>query len=294
MNELKLIKGCGRTGNFIICLLNAILYAEKNNCHKINFSGIHWSPSPSINERLLTDFFKELEIVISKEVEMKEEKIIEIKTERFYRRVHLDFSERIKYVKKYIAPIIKLNPQKIGDNDLVIHLRSGDIMVSGNSDMIQPPLEFYIKVIECKKWDKIYVITERDPLNPIYNVLVEKYDVITFIDDGRDKMNGYNFKKDFDTLIGAKHYVPCQSSLCPFVIQISESIKNVYVPSYYFIALSAPNNWWTQSLYRKKGEVKIDDINFVIYDYDRYIKERNKMYMYINKENKELLLNYKS
>ena len=300
MKEIKLIKGCGRTGNFIICLLNAIVYAIKNNYDVIDFSNIHWSPSPSISNTILNSFFKEYRIILSETskqdeaLENNKKNIFEISVDRFYRTIPLMFEERITYVNKYISPLMKLTPQKIGNNDLVIHLRSGDIIVSGNSDMIQPPLEFYIKVIESRKWNKIYLITERKPLNPIFNALLDRYDVITFIDDNRGKQNGYNFKKDFDYLIGATHYVPCQSSLCPFIIQVSKTIKQVYVPSYYFILLNAPFNWWTKTLYKKKNMVKINDIQFNIYDYDKYINSKKMMYIYKDKENKELLINYKS
>jgi hypothetical protein len=68
----------------------------------------------------------------------------------------------------------------------------------------------------------------------------------------------------------------------------------VYVPSYYFILLNAPFNWWTKTLYKKKNMVKINDIQFNIYDYDKYINSKKMMYIYKDKENKELLINYKS
>lgn len=294
MKELKLIKGCGRTGNFIICLLCAICHAKKYGFEKIDFSNVHWSPNPSISKKIISDFFKELEIIISKESNSNNT-VSEFSVDKFYRTIPLTFSERIEVVKKYIKPIMNINPQKIGDNDLVIHLRSGDIMVAGNMDMIQPPLEFYIKVIELRKWDKIYVITERVPLNPIYDVLKENYkNVITFVEDKRDRTNGYNFKKDFDYLIAATHYVPCQSSLCPFIIQISETIKNVYVPSYYFNSLNSTYNWWTKSLFKKKTNLVINDIHFTIYDYDKYLNSDRDMYRYSLPENKDRLLKYKS
>ena len=63
MKELKLIKGCGRTGNFIICLLCAICHAKKYGFEKIDFSNVHWSPNPSISKKIISDFFKELEII---------------------------------------------------------------------------------------------------------------------------------------------------------------------------------------------------------------------------------------
>ena len=95
-------------------------------------------------------------------------------------------------------------------------------------------------------------------------------------------------------MIGAKHYVPCQSSLCPFIIQISDTIKNVYVPSYYFITLNSTFNWWTKSLFKKINTFYIRDIKFVVYDYDKYVKSDKEMYRYNIPENKERLLNYNS
>ena len=294
MKELKLIKGCGRTGNFIICLLYAITYAKKHGFEKINFSNIHWSPNPSISKKIINDFFNKLEIIISKESNSNNT-ITEFTVDKFYRMVPLTFEERIDMINQYIKPVMNINPQVIGDNDLVIHLRSGDIMVGGNPEMIQPPLEFYIKVIESNNWDKIYVVTEREPLNPIYNVLKERYEnVITFVEDKRNRDNGYNFKKDFDYMVGAKHYVPCQSSLCPFIIQVSNTIKNVYIPSYYFIFLNSTQNWWTKSLFKKKNTFYIKDIKFVVYDYDKYVNSGKEMYRYNIPENKKRLLNYNS
>ena len=200
MKELKLIKGCGRTGNFIICLLNAIVYAKRLKLDQVNFSSIHWSPNPTINKTLLNDFFKEY-IIKLKDVDTdnkhNKDTIIEVSLDKLYKSVSLNFKERMLYIQEYVKPIMKISPKLLGDNDLVIHLRSGDIMVGGHMEMIQPPLEFYEKIIDCQKWDKIYVITERKPLNPIFDYLVDKYQVIQWIEDGRNKKNGFNFKKDF-------------------------------------------------------------------------------------------------
>lgn len=296
MKELKLIKGCGRTGNFIICLLNGILLAEKRKMEQLDFSCIHWSSSPEINKTLLNDFFKEFVIKINEQHKNENEnkEIVQLSLDRLYRQIGLNFKERITYVQKYIKPIMKISPKILGDKDLLIHLRSGDIMVGGNPEMIQPPLEFYEKVIESGSWNDIYVITERDPMNPLFPILVEKYNAIQWLNDGRTKKNGYNFKKDFDYLIGAKHYVPCQSSLCPFVIQLSDTIKNVYVPSYFFNRLNATMNWWTKTLFKKKHDLMINDIQFHIYDYDKYGEYRTGMYQYCKRENKDLLINYRS
>lgn len=295
MKELQLIKGGGRTGNFIICLMNAILYSKRNHYDIIDFSKITLSPSPDINTKIMNDFFKKTNIIITKEnINDEIVEITQLFFTRLYKTIPLTFEERIELVHHYIKPIMHINNHDIKENDLVIHLRSGDIMVGGNPEMIQPPLEFYEKVINYRKWDKIYLLTERHPLNPIFNVLVKKYNPITFVDDNRDKYNGYNFKKDFDYLISATHYVPCQSSLCPFIIQLSDTIKNVYVPSYFFIRRNSNYNWWTSSLFQQKTNKKINDIEFHIFNYDEYINTKKDMHIYIKNENKDLLLEYKS
>ena len=292
MKELKLIKGCGRTGNFIICLLNAILYAERLKLEQVDFSGIHWSANPTINKTLLNDFFKDFIIKIKNVHTDNKDNKIELSLDKLYRSVSLNFKERMFYIQKYIKPIMKISPKILGDNDLVIHLRSGDIMAGGHMEMIQPPLEFYEKIIDSKKWDKIYVITEREPLNPIFNYLVDKYQIMQWMDDGRNKSNGFNFKKDFDYLIGATHYVPCQSSLCPFVIQVSNTIKHVYLPSFYCNKFNAPMNWWTRDLFMVKRDKNINGISFHLYNYDKYERIKPRMYEYGKEENKEILINY--
>ncbi|CAM9811215.1 unnamed protein product [Ectocarpus sp. 12 AP-2014] len=62
-----------------------------------------------------------------------------------------------------------------GDGNLVLHVRSGDIF----SDKVlayygQPPLQFYLQVIQHADWDSVDIVTnaqERDGLNPVVPAL---------------------------------------------------------------------------------------------------------------------------
>jgi hypothetical protein len=63
---------------------------------------------------------------------------------------------------------IELSHEPLGENDLVIHLRSGDVFKSGNPHPSygQPPLAFYKKVVQHRDWRKVVLVYE-DEANPV-------------------------------------------------------------------------------------------------------------------------------
>lgn len=67
------------------------------------------------------------------------------------------------------------NINKLSDNDIVIHIRSGDIFSHNPPpDYIPPPLSFYTKQINKYKYEKIHIICE-DTNNPVVNELLKLY-----------------------------------------------------------------------------------------------------------------------
>ncbi len=128
----------------------------------------------------------------------------------------------------------------------------------------------------------------------------EKYtNVITFIDKNkkRDGGNGFGFKDDLSYLISSKNYVPCQSSLCPLIIQLSKTIKNVYIPSYMLKteghhAIREHKTWWSKSLTEFNTDFIYHNIHFHIFDYDEYINTPDKIFDYTNPKNKDYMLQY--
>jgi hypothetical protein len=99
-------------------------------------------------------------------------------------------------------------------------------------------------------------------------------------------------------LIGCHNYVACQSSLCPIVIQLSKTIKNVYLPSYFLVtqgnhAIREGAIWWSNDLKDKKTDFKINDVEFHVFDYDKYIDTKEPIYNYQETKYKEYMLNYK-
>tara|TARA_B100001250_G_scaffold102821_1_gene86652 strand:+ start:4329 stop:6098 length:1770 start_codon:yes stop_codon:yes gene_type:complete len=318
MYTLELTKSLGRTGNCMLCVINAIYFAEKYNISKVIFDGMRWWTTQLLPNQP-NEIIKAMQIDIQQKNTTRVLDIKDILKKRcsliwnnkknqfeswfcgFYLG-DMKFEDRIYIVHKYINPIFNFSPVNyLNDNDLVIHLRSGDIMNSGHAVYIQPPLQFYIDVIESKEWNDIYIITEHQN-NPCFNSLIKKYTkIIHFLNNKKNRTggNGYGFKFDMGILLAAKNLVVSNSSLSPFIIQMSYVIKNVYMPSFYLRSRGknhARENqvWWTNDLKDKKEEFKINDIQFHVLDYDKYVDTSEPIYNYHEKRFKDYLINYKN
>ena len=127
-----------------------------------------------------------------------------------------------KTCQKHIAPNLKL-PQKdtIGDDTIVMHLRSGDNyhrIFDPPTNYIPNPLIFYLNLIES--YDKCILITEQDRENPIVHELskIDKVQIqsSTVADDFATLMNAENV-----ALSGVGTFAMA-AALC------SSTIKNLY------------------------------------------------------------------
>ena len=320
MYELELTKTLGRTGNSLLCIINAIHFAFSNKISKIAFHNLKWWTDQLLPGKS-NELINSLEIKISDE-DLSDKTVLYTHDERkqilknkcsiiwnekkqhfeswfcgFYISV-TPFDKRIYIAQKYIKPILNIKKEKLHENDLVVHLRSGDIMKKGHYGYIQPPMAFYEEVINLKKWNTIYIITEHNN-NPCLHVLQNKYpNVVSFVNNkNRHGGNANGFAHDLGYLVGCHNYVVCQSSLCPLIIQLSNTIKNVYMPSYILVtkgnhAIKEHTIWWSNDLKDKKTNFQIHDINFHILDYDKYIDTKDPIYNYQEQKYKDYLLTY--
>ena len=154
---------CGRFGNNIQQLSNAIFFCEQNQIH-----------------------FKMPEHYLVENINIKfGEKEISPNPFFFYNKsitnqggphfpIDLDLlrKQRKKTCLKYIKPFLKLKDDNELDSEtLVIHVRSGDIFSRENyycpviSRYLQAPKYFYEKII--KEYKKVFIITEEDKKNPV-------------------------------------------------------------------------------------------------------------------------------
>jgi hypothetical protein len=177
------------------------------------------------------------------------------------------FNDNRERVLETIRKSFKLTPidLNLGDNDLIIHVRSGDInSINPHPGFIQPPLDFYIKVIESRKWDKIYIICE-DDRSPVIPHLLEKYDNIIF------EIN--NLNQDMDYILNSKNLCFGFGSFIPALLIFNTNIKNIYYPEYCWRFL-----------------LEYTDCNHITYDIPNYIKKGEWKN---TPQQREFMVNYK-
>ena len=177
------------------------------------------------------------------------------------------FSKRL-LIKKYNIPYeyfnIKINFSSLhnlfkiksnlifDDDDLLIHIRSGDVFSSNpHSGWIQPPLIFYKNIIDNYNWNKIYLVSE-DKKNPVTNILLQLYPNIYF------KIQ--SLENDIKLIIACKNICFGMGSFIPSLLLFNNIIKNIYYPEYCHRYLIDYTNCTKNIIklpnYIKKGEWK--------------------------------------
>jgi hypothetical protein len=117
------------------------------------------------------------------------------------------------------------NISSLGNNDLVIHIRSGDIFSSSPHPMyLMPPLTYYTNIIGQNNFDNIYLIAE-DTLNPCITQLLQLFPQIIFTIQ--------SLEKDINVVLAAKNIVMSFGTFIPQLLELSDNIKTIYTPSYY-------------------------------------------------------------
>ena len=116
-----------------------------------------------------------------------------------------------------------LNIPNMNDNQLVIHIRSGDCFDPNKAHpkYIPPPLSYYTTVIQSKQWEKIIILSE-DFKNPCIGKLKELYPNIIH------EIN--TISKDISIILGAKYIVSSIGTLVENLVKLSDQTKHIYKP----------------------------------------------------------------
>ena len=82
-----------------------------------------------------------------------------------------------KMVEKYLQDLLWVSPEKPNTDQIVMHVRSGDIFRKGGAshNYFQPPYSYYLKCIEATEKQSILVVTEKDMKNPIISQLEKDF-----------------------------------------------------------------------------------------------------------------------
>ena len=183
----------------------------------------------------------------------------------YYNQLSIDVKEAI--INKFVKPYIDYEINNIFNidftNDLIIHIRSGDVFDRNdkfvNEDVnsfafrifIQPPYSFYEKIINNNKYIHIYIISENNN-NPIIQKLINNYNNITFLNNDIDM--------DFKILLNCKNLVTSNSDFVLSSIFLSKE-KNI-------LYCSKPD-------YLKDVKHKF---NIITYDYTEYYNSKIDSY----------------
>tara|TARA_Y100001933_G_scaffold257138_1_gene302937 strand:+ start:878 stop:1687 length:810 start_codon:yes stop_codon:yes gene_type:complete len=225
---LKLKRWQGRLGNRIIQVRNVIHVALYYNYNII---------IPPC------EFFNKEKIIINKNIKQSDENILydHEGDNFFHERSITQFSQECftqNYTKMrsilidlFIYDYKKI--QRMRRNDLLIHIRSGDLFSSdarSNSCVRKyqpPPISYYNQIIKEKKGDDrykhIYIVSEDDK-NPCIKELLKMYPKIRF------KIN--NLHHDIKLILSAKNVVSSIGSFLPSILFFTKNTENVFYPSY--------------------------------------------------------------
>lgn len=214
--NLKIISWSNRLGNNIIQILNCIQISLFYGCKYNIIIPNH-------------KYFNTNYIILNSEIKESFECITEYNN--FYYFCYMPqfdkrcFGQNIEKSLSILRSIFKSpdNKVQLHDNDLVIHIRSGDIFDEcPHAEYIPSPLSFYSDIIESKNWSKIHILSE-NKLNPVIDELLNKY-----IKKKNISYKMQDLDEDLSIILQARHVVMDIGTFVPTLLLLSSKIKQMY------------------------------------------------------------------
>ena len=200
----------GRLGNNIIQLSNIIHIAIAFK-HNIKINVQHKFFDVSLIEKYFNKY--------------NDSKIITDKKNFFYNSrlpfSNAIFKQNIEERNKILQKAFLINNiNKLPENDIVIHIRSGDIFRSKpHPNYVPPPLSYYTKEIDKYKYEKIHIICE-DTINPVVNELRKLYKNAVYEKN--------TLEKDIRIILGATNIIYSVGTFIPSLMWLSNNNKYMH------------------------------------------------------------------
>jgi len=203
-------------GNSMILLNNLLYYCEILKIKNIYLnSNRKWPISTNFtSNKINITFISSSNIDLGQKNIFKFDKKLLYFQKVFRSEIRIDFLKN--EIKKNIPKII------VNKNDLYIHIRSGDIFnynAGRNINYAQPPLCFYESILNKFKFRNIFILSI-DKLNPVINVLIEKFPRIILTQN--------RIETDIGILSQAYNIVGSVSSFLTTLIIINDNLKNLW------------------------------------------------------------------
>ena len=207
-----------RYGNNLQQIANGIIFANKNqsnfyvsNHNKINSFKII---NNEINDKF--SFFKKKYrfFYFDNSFDLPSDSV---SVSEFYDAMEDVFKNSIK------ANISFLSNNIPKENELIIHVRSGDIFTNFKKDYYQNPLIYYLDII--KKFESVIVVTSEEKNNPVIEHLANIENV---------KIQSSSLENDFNTIFNAVNLATSGVGTFPIAAALmSENLKNLYYTNLY-------------------------------------------------------------
>ena len=260
MSIVKITRWNNRTGNHLLTILNTIEHSfNRNNFYKLE-----------IPEHKF--FTLKSNVNLSNKEICKSDKIHDF-THNINPNIHNPLSlEQLKSIYlKYVKYNDLFTKYDISENDIGIHIRSGDIFIGNHPHgyYIQPPLNYYTEIINNNINKSIIIVFENDN-NPVINKLKEIYENKQNI-----KFQSSSLEKDIYTLSKCKLLVWGTGTFCLIPYCLSTIIQKQIIPTTFAGSIKFFNN-----------NKSTDTILFI--DLPNYINGWKN-----NEEQRKTMLNYK-
>jgi len=271
----------GRYGNNITQLMNMLCVAHKNNNSVFVPNNKPYGLKKQIvkfNNNMVSFFIENIEEEI---VNFNTKYIINPYFMGHSKEFRKNYGRDYKYnIKDCLIETLKLKNDisndlfdSTEDNDLYIHIRSGDVHrnLSGNTIVYaQPPISFYDKIIKDNSFRKVYILSD-DSKNFLIEKLISIYgkDYCTTIEEP-------NPIKAFDMLRNCKHIATSTSSFCTMAIFLTPNHikKNVYTYNY---LTNIYHHWFLCDIFDEYNiyNNQINNIKFNIYNINNFTPMNN-------------------
>jgi len=157
---------------------------------------------------------------------------------------------------------LPLATESASEQDLYIHMRSGDIFHEPgwkwDNFYIPPPLIFYYNVIQSRKWQNIYIICE-DTQNLCLSALFNKYPQI--------KWRQQSLNEDIKLILKAKNIVYGGGTFVPSLLEFNKNVKLIYRVDY---GLAPINSKIVHKLFNSRKYINALGGEFSNHPYQRY------------------------
>ena len=135
------------------------------------------------------------------------------------------FNENVSSIQSTLRDIFRIKTLNVlGERDVVIHVRGGDIFSQRpHKGYIMPPLSYYVNILNKHNYDNIYLISQ-DRRNPVIGKLLSLYPKIKFEVGTLDK--------DITTILSSKNVIESFGTFTPSLLFLSRNIEFIEKPSY--------------------------------------------------------------